>query len=53
MEKNSVDKDCSSQEKIEILEKKYAKVREHQAMEIIFNAAMEYLTEKGQENNGS
>ena len=53
MEKNGLDKNNSPQDKIEIIEKKYAKVREHQPMEILFNAAKEYLIEKGQEKNGS
>ena len=46
-------KKISPQERIEIIEKKYAKVRENQLMEILLNAAKEYLTEKGQKKNGS
>lgn len=51
--KKSLHEKIPSQKRIEIIEKKYAKVRENQLMEILLKAAKEYLTEKGQEKNGS
>lgn len=54
MNKNKGRHDKSSpQDKMDILEQQYAKTKDNQAMKIILDAAKEYLTEKGQETNGS
>ncbi|MBI9089056.1 MAG: hypothetical protein JEZ12_07565 [Desulfobacterium sp.] len=43
----------ASQDQIDIIEQKYARLKENEPMKILLNAAKEYLTEKGQEKNGS
>jgi len=53
MDKKNFVEESSPQDRIDILEKRYANIREHPPMEILFNAAKEYLLEKGQEKNGS
>jgi outer membrane PBP1 activator LpoA protein len=50
--KKSVDEKKTPQDRIEILEKKYAKTKGNQTMKLLLDAAREYLTEKGQETNG-
>jgi hypothetical protein len=50
--KKSVDEKKSQQDKIELLEKKYAKTSGNQTMKLLLDAAREYLNEKGQETNG-
>jgi len=47
------DKKSSPQNRIDTLEKKYEKFMDNEPMEILFNAAKEYLMEKGQEKYGS
>jgi len=53
MDNKKFDKKNSPQNRIETLEKKYGKFIDNEPMEILFNAAREYLMEKGQEKYGS
>lgn len=53
MDNKKFDKKSSQQNRIDTLEKKYEKFMDNEPMEILFNAAKEYLMEKGQEKHGS
>jgi len=51
--KKNVDEKKSPQDRIALLEKKYANTRGNQTMKLLLDAAREYLTEKGQDTDGS
>lgn len=50
--KNSLHEDRSLQDKIDKIDEQYAKINENESMKILFNAAREYLMEKGKNKNG-
>lgn len=47
--KKAVDSKQLPQDKIDVIEKKYARVRGNAHMELLLNAVKEYITEKGKE----